>query len=269
MPQARRAPRVLTTLLSVCALLLSGMVMTPVASSDPTMPLQPPGTNPCGYDTDSDSLWQQVRGLTTKNPGNPNLIAQVVDPPGHNYGFAVHYGQNKATSEYDYLVVPTKRQSGIECPEIYQPWAINLFAYSLQQAEQRLAGQDIALGINSEFQRGKNQLHIHVTRLVGNARTDINNQIQQIPVEHNKWKDNRIKVAGHTFRALWVLSPWDRNLFEVLHNQIAPGGPQDMGKQILLVTPAPHHGYVVLNSQADLDNNTGLGNVESLLHKNP
>ena len=61
-------------------------------------------------------------------------------------------------------------------------------------------GTDWALGIESADNRSRDQLHIHISRLIPDARKDIDKQWKAIATDESKWKDSVITVLGKKFR---------------------------------------------------------------------
>lgn len=247
--------------LASAALALAVLGALPVAPSqaDPTG-----AAWTCGDWNDTGArlfLWDQVKGRTPSDPGT-NL--QVVFPdPARNYGYAVHNGAPRGTpSTYDYLLIPTNRISGIECPKIWQPNALNLWQYAREAARRIPTNTNIALGVNSAEQRDQDQLHIHVSRLRDDAKTDIDAQRNLITNDPSQWRTTIIKVLNKDFRALHV-PDLNVNPFVLLKDNVAG---TDMSAQALLVVPSPKGGYDLLNSQYSLSNH-GVRNIEFLLNK--
>lgn len=139
-------------------------------------------------------LWDQVKKRTPTDRGT-NL--EVVFPdPARDYGYAVHNGAHGAPSTYDLLLLPTNRVSGIECPKIWAPNALNLWQYARDAARRIPSGNNIALGINSAELRDQDQLHIHVSRIFASAKTDIDNQRKLITNDPANWRGTVISVQG-------------------------------------------------------------------------
>jgi CDP-diacylglycerol pyrophosphatase len=250
-----RRMRFLLTVLAVGLIALSG------ASRGRADPGQ--SSPDCGDWNDTGGrfyLWDQVKKRTPTDRGT-NL--EVVFPdPARDYGYAVHNGAHGAPSTYDLLLLPTNRVSGIECPKIWAPNALNLWQYARDTARRIPSGTNIALGINSAEQRDQDQLHIHVSRIIAGAKTDIDNQRKLITSDPAKWKATVISVQGKDFRSLHV-PDLNTNLFALLRQYVAP---KDMFAQAMLVVPDPSGGYDVLDSQYSLSTH-GIRNIEFLLDK--
>jgi CDP-diacylglycerol pyrophosphatase len=250
--------RRLGAVFAASAVAIAALLPAPHAFADPQAA---PG---CGDWNDTGGryyLWDQVKKRTPTDRGT-NL--QVVFPdPTRDYGYAIHNGAPHGTdSTYDLLLIPTNRISGIECPKIWQPNALNLWQYARDAARRLPTNTNIALGINSADMRDQDQLHIHVSRLTDGARTDINNQLKQITDDPTNWRSSIISVQGKDFRALHV-PDLGTNLFGLLIQHVAP---TDMFAQTLLVVPDPRGGYDALDSQYSLSTH-GARNIEFLLAK--
>ena len=236
---------------------ISGVPAQALAVADPQ-------SSGCGDWNDTGRrfyLWDQVKRRTPGNPGN-NLEVTFPDP-SRDYGYAVHNGKpHGQSSTYDLLLIPTNRISGIECPKVWQPNALNLWQYARNAARRIPSGTDIALAINSAEMRDQDQLHIHVSRLRRDAKDDLTRQQQLITTDPAKWRGTVISLLGKDFRALHV-NDLSVNPFNLLKDNVAP---TDMSAQTLVVVPSPRGGYDLLNSQYSMSNR-GVRNVEFLLDK--
>jgi CDP-diacylglycerol pyrophosphatase len=285
-------PRVVSALLASCALVAASPLagwMSPGAASMAMrvqlagtwmLPLQPPGqaTSDCGSDSDTDELWTDVKDATPQKPEkNVKVVFVAKTPQGHEYGYAIHDGaQGAQASKYNYLLIPTLRERGIECHRIWEPGALNLFGYAFDNLGILPANTDWALGIESSQNRSHDQLHIHVSRLTTGARNDLN-KVQSVTNDVKGWNTDVITVQGKSFRALWNKNPkglWDHNVFDTLAIYVAPNNdPKNptaaprMADQTLLVTTY-NGGVIALDSDRNSLKN-GANNIEFLLNKNP
>lgn len=121
---------------------------------------------PQKFPTDkSSALWYIVNDSCVKNQqmdGTP-APCEYVDL---NAGYVVYKDIRGKTQ---YLVMPTKRISGIESPFVLAPGAVNYWQYAwdarkyvFKRAGKELPRRDIGLAINSPYGRSQNQLHIHI-----------------------------------------------------------------------------------------------------------
>jgi CDP-diacylglycerol pyrophosphatase len=117
----------------------------------------------------ADVLWKNVHGRCV-----PDMLANHVPAPcvsvnltaGEEDGFVVW---KDSVGNSQYLVMPTKKITGIESSELLLPNAANYFADAWmvtalvdQQLHQTLPRSFFALAINSVSGRSQNQLHIHI-----------------------------------------------------------------------------------------------------------
>ncbi|SEB26686.1 MULTISPECIES: CDP-diacylglycerol diphosphatase [unclassified Mycobacterium] len=238
-----------------------------------------------------DPIWDGVRPPTHSHP-----LEHSPKHPGGNFdiqwpgndstrGWAVHPGVDM-TKTQDLLVVPTVRETGIECDNLLRGDAPNYFKHAYESVHFMTGGPDWALGLNSADGRRLNQLHIHLTRLYGPAREDIDRAVKAGKVSNNehKWVDQVIEVTGHKddkfiksedskhqYRA-WITDSIDANFFKKLNDDIVTplhkqGKPVGMSHEAMLITRNPAgKGFVVLES----DTNSGIHgvpNIEGILDK--
>ena len=221
----------------------------------------------CGKLNDNIDLWNDVKEATPAKPGNNKEVVW----PGNNkdQGYAIHDGAAAQHSAFNLLLIPTLREKGIECPNLLDEGsAPNYFQYTLEAATKYIqAGPNWALGIESANNRSRNQLHIHVSRLTGGARQDIENQSQKIADKESDWQNHEIVVQGKHFRA-WNAPDLNHNLFLVLDNQVVQPKKVAMGDETLLVTAnTKGKGVIVLNGDQVSVTNPGADNIEFLLNK--
>ncbi|MCB9441997.1 MAG: CDP-diacylglycerol diphosphatase [Mycolicibacterium sp.] len=268
---------------TAAALPLMGLAIAPAAGAKTTE------FGPCGKVTDQHiNLWDDVKNATPKKAGS-NI--EVVWPSNDkSRGFGVRQG-HKPAQLTDLLVIATARETGIECENLTDAKAPNYFKDAYEQVKRLPVGNqgqkpDWALAINSEDNRGQNQLHIHVTLLDPTARTDIDQAVKDHKVagDQHGWQTAVIGVRGHTensqveksprgYRA-WNAKNFDHNFFATLNDEIvAPlkkqGADVGMRNETMLITQNHQGpGFIVLAS----DEKTklapfGVNNVERLLDK--
>lgn len=270
-----RAIVAVATLCAVIAGLFLGDNNAPRAQARPPVPQSPEGSQKfpdCGDVGSPDELWNDVKDASpTKFEKN-----KVVVWPGNDQsrGYAIHDGV-QGGGEYNWLLLATSRQKGIECPTLLQDDAPEYFldAYN-EHAKWLPKDTDWALGIESADHRSRDQLHIHISRLTAEARKDIDREWKQIASDESKWKDSVITVQGRKFRA-WNSSTLNHNLFAHLNREIVTPLKNDkveMWNQTMLVTscaPNTCSGFIVLNSDKVSPNTkpSGADNIEFLLAK--
>lgn len=254
----------------------------------PTAGAQAAEFGPCGKPGDNVAIWKDVK---TATPQHKNGAIDVVFPGGdRSRGFAVREGHHPAQLT-DLLVIPTARETGIECNNLLDANAPHYFKDAFDYVGTLPLGNqgqspDWALGINSADNRGQDQLHIHVTLLDPTARADIDQAVKnhKVTKDAKGWKDSVIGVRGHTqtdqieksphgYRA-WNTDNIDQNFFAALNTDIvAPlkkaGADVGMNNETLLITKNHQGpGFIVLAS----DEKSGLApfgvnNIERLLDK--
>jgi CDP-diacylglycerol pyrophosphatase len=162
-------------------------------------------------------------------------------------------------SNHNYLLVPTRRVKGIECPYIWSAGAPNYWKIAWDQAQPGGAGAvtgTVGLGINSAPDRGQDQLHIHMAQILSGVESQLNTA--SITGDPSSWATSVVSVvglqAGHQdpryYRALRVKN-LEQNLFALLRDNV-PAAARDMSVQMLVVTARDAGGFYVLNSDPDL-----------------
>ncbi len=219
----------------------------------------------CGNESDNIDLWNDVKNASPTSKGNN--IKVVFPNNDKNLGYAMHDGTEPTKTKYNYLLISAIREQGIECPNLLESGAPEYFRDAFENIDLLPANTDWALGIESANNRSRNQLHIHVSRLQSQARTDIDAAAKSIAGDEKGWANAHISVMGKQFRA-WNASSMDHNLFSVLDREIVSPLKGSMGNETLLVT-ANHKGsgYIVLNSDKVSDLKPGVDNIELLLNK--
>lgn len=254
----------------------------------PTAGAQAADFGPCGNVHDNVDLWKDVRYAT---PAHKDGAIDVVFPGGDkSRGYAVRQGHHPAQLT-DLLVIPTARETGIECDNLTDAGAPHYFKDAFEQVSILPPGNqgqapDWALGINSADNRGQDQLHIHVTLLDPTARADIDQAVKnhKVTKDEKAWKTSVIGVRGHTekgpietsprgYRA-WNTDNMDQNFFAALNTQIvAPlkkaGADVGMNNETLLITKNHQGpGFIVLASDEKSGMTPfGVNNIERLLDK--
>lgn len=216
-------------------------------------------------------LWEQVKDVTPAAKGtNQEVVVtkSLMEPqpepkpppkppapaPGPFYqGHAIRWGSQWEVQQ-DRLFIPTQRVRGIECDITWQPSTLNYFNLAWEEAVTAplKPGQVHAIGINSAEKRTQDQLHIHLSILVDQAVLDLatawkNHEVAQ---SQDTWPTKFAKINFRWCRVLWRPN-LDQNVFALLHADIAT---TDMQKQMLVITEAPHGGFYIINSQAEMPN---------------
>lgn len=201
----------------------------------------------CGSKSDDDSLWKDVDGVNPKRKG-PNL--EVVEEG--NLSYALHDGNRKGENhKYNLLVIPTARITGIECDQILNPKdVLNLWSAAWGKAKEQfgksLKPTEWMLGINSKFGRSHNQLHVHLTGVDKNIRTQLD-KLTNVPTDLTKWNDSLYVLGDHAYRIVKVKS-LETNPFTLLQDHVAQKF-KDRFDQSLVVVADARDGYYLIATQ--------------------
>jgi CDP-diacylglycerol pyrophosphatase len=165
-----------------------------------------------------NALWRVVHDLCLRDQrliGRPTPCLSV----NRAGGFAVVPDPERRTQV---LLVPTRRISGIESPELLDPGGPNYWQaawdarrFVARRARRPVSRDQIALAINSARSRSQNQLHIHVECVAPTVRAALRARERHIgfvwtpfgqPLEGRFWK----------VRRLWGPDLGDRDPFRLL-----------------------------------------------------
>jgi len=208
-----------------------------------------------------DALWHIVHGQCVPDQlahGDPKPCAEVELRNGVERGYAVLKDRNGASQ---FLLIPTRRITGIEDPVLLAPDAVNYFAaaWHARRLVENALGRtmpidSLSLAVNSKLARTQNQLHIHVDcvraevrRALGAARASIG--------EH--WAPLSAGIDGHPYLAMRVLGATldGHNPFKLLADGV-PGAAADMVQRTLAVVGMQFDqagpGFVILEDRTDL-----------------
>ena len=200
---------------------------------------------------DANALWQIVGEQCVpdeKQHDSPKPCEQV-DLTG---GYAV---LKDIVGRTQYLLIPTRRVSGIESPAILAPNAPNYWEdawqarrYVEDRAGHPLPRDVIGLAINSISGRTQNQLHIHIDCI----RLDVAAALREhASAVGTQWSKFPVPLVGHEYMAMRLDEPelGGINPFDLLANGIQ-GARADMGHYTLVLVGAMS-GFVLLAGHAD------------------
>jgi hypothetical protein len=240
-----------------------GLVGVPPAGAVPLA--WPPVPPACGSESDNDNLWGAVK---TAQPGE-NLKAhgnfEVVIPPNgdRSRGYVVHHGKGfpdpKKTfvhQEFDKLIIPTTRITGIECGNLVGANVPDFFKDAYDAKSWLPLGTVPAMGVNSMYARGLNQLHIHLSRLTKPILDELTSQVGVLAPNQGEWLDPKhlITLGGHKYRG-WKASDLNHNFFARANQDIVQKigrAGLSMADETLLITPVAG-GFAVLSSDSSMD----------------
>lgn len=180
----------------------------------------------------------------------------------------------KPETQHNYLLLPSCRITGIECPFLV---TANVANYWLAAWENGRRGGDvpvqfpnIGLGINSESARHYNQLHIHMAGVQQSTQQRLQalEAAGRIAPQPSQWADTQYQAAvtgkqgsgDRTYRIL-RLSTLTQNLFDLLNVNVVRKLRLDMADQTLIVVPKMTSTgfagvFYVLNSDSSLHDGT-------------
>lgn len=208
--------------------------------------------------SDPDALWKIVDGQCLRHQldsGNPAPCTRIDIRPGA--GFAVLKDIVGATQ---FLVIPTKRITGVESPELLSDSSPNYWNYAWavktlveERLHKKLARDQVALAVNSAYGRTQNQLHIHIDCI----RADVHQSLRRHYAEiGDQWAPLGITLNGHSYWAMRIPGPdpGDNDPFKLLAKGM-PSARRHMDRQTLVVVGATFddgkEGFIVLADHAD------------------
>jgi CDP-diacylglycerol pyrophosphatase len=189
--------------------------------------------------------------LTDLSEGEPN-------------GFAILKDINGDTQ---FLLIPTRRMSGIESPELLAPDAPNYWqaawlarTYVIARIGHDLRRNAIGLAINSAGRRSQDQLHIHIDCVDPQVTKSLLDNLNAIG---DGWAELPVLLAGRHFHARRVgrSDLKGMNLFQILQQDTTD---PDLGHETLVVIGASfgaaRDGFILLAERAtDSVENSGHG----------
>jgi CDP-diacylglycerol pyrophosphatase len=208
----------------------------------------------------ASALWRIVHGRCVPDQeknGRPAPCAFVSLTGGERSGYAIFKDR---VGKAQFLLIPTRRLSGIEDPEILAPGAPNYWQaawnareYVSARAGRALPRSALGMAINSALDRSQDQLHIHIDC----TRTDVRARLHAHLGEFGDgWSKLPFDLSGHRYSARRLDSPDLRGAdpFRLLSQAAAIDG-QGMSKRTLVVVGATfargRQGFVLLSDTAD------------------
>jgi CDP-diacylglycerol pyrophosphatase len=212
----------------------------------------------CGNASDtSPELWR-----TAKSCGKAYRSGMPMPPECHGTTATYVVLKGRPSTDHNFLLVPTRRVKGIECPYIWSASAPNYWLHAWGQAQPGGAGPvkypaGIGLGINSAQARQQDQLHIHMAGILSDVQGQLG-AAKNITADPKKWADSIVSVKGieggktnHRYYRALHAATLDHNLFALLRDNV-PAAKKDMSTQTIIVTKRSAGGFYVLNSDPGL-----------------
>jgi CDP-diacylglycerol pyrophosphatase len=207
-----------------------------------------------------NALWDIVHGKCVPDElqhGDPWPCAKVDLARGVGGGFAILKDLSGATQ---YLLIPTRRITGIESPALLAASATNYFAEAWENRGfvpwallHPMSRDTLSLAINSDVGRSQNQLHIHIDCIRADVRQALLGQRAAIGP---RWAPLKILLVGHRYRAMRITGETldGHNPFKLLARGV-PGARADMGRHTLVVVgmlfDGDVPGFILLDDHAD------------------
>ncbi|ANP56334.1 CDP-diacylglycerol diphosphatase [Streptomyces griseochromogenes] len=215
-------------------------------------------------------MWNDVQYCTHgKTPPSPQPKPDCLKTAPN---YVVLHGKPENT--HDYLLSPSCRITGIECPFLETSEAANYWNDAWENARRGggvpVVYPNIGLGMNSQAARRFNQMHIHMAGI----RESTQKRLQgletegRVAAQPSQWNEPHYQVAisgpqgqgDRTYRAL-MLPSLGQNLFALLDRYVVAPSGLEMAKQTLIVVPkmtaAGFAGtFYVLNSDESLHDGT-------------
>jgi len=199
------------------------------------------------------ALWNIVSQKCLPNQrthGQPAPCAQVDE----QQGFVVLKDIN---GPLQFLLMPTARITGIESPLLLEDITPNFFAEAWQ-ARRFMAAKygkpiddsNISLAINSEYGRSQNQLHIHISCLLPQVKTQLSQNVSQFGY---RWQALPDKLIGHTYLARKVTAAelGEKGAFRLLAEGV-PQARQQMGHYGIAMVSLNGGDFLLLATQRDV-----------------
>lgn len=189
----------------------------------------------------------------------PAPCAEVDASRGYRNGYAV---LKDRAGNYQYLVLPLARITGIESPVLLGANAPNYFAdawnarlYVEAALHQRQPRYVLSLVVNSTHGRTQNQLHIHVDCI----RPDVHAALRRLlPTMDGHWHllHTLLPPNRHVYQATWIGGKrLAVNPFKLLSAHLAVGDRMALHSLIVVGADSPtgKPGFVLLSGRYDPD----------------
>jgi CDP-diacylglycerol pyrophosphatase len=260
--------RAVPPLAAAFAVALAALVIPDLADADPDAlwrivndrcvpsQIETQSPRPCEQVTAVKAHANQGQSQTTQN--------QASATPGDLHdGYAILKDRCGATQ---YLLIPTRRVTGIESPELldapnYFAYAWQARSYTLQRAERQVTPDEIGLTLNAPAARSQNQLHIHIDLV----RPDVRQALQAHARDPlGSWAP--VKLVKQPYQVMRVLDLESHNPVKLLAERLARTGGQMRDHTLAVIGatfPDGKSGFYIISGQVDLAQGQ-LGHSEDL-----
>lgn len=207
-----------------------------------------------------DALWKIVHAKCVPDQQanrKPAPCVLVDISHGIDDGYAI---LKDRVGKTQFLLIATRRISGIESPDLLMPDAPNYWAdawkarsFVIAAAHRDLDWNMLGLAINSAHARSQDQLHIHIDCLQPGVRALL---AQHLDAIGSSWKRLSFPLDSERYiaRRLDAAALVTNNPFNLLAGEVGGAG-QKMGEETLVVagaTFAPgQNGFILLAAGAD------------------
>ncbi len=147
------------------------------------------------------ALWNIVSQKCVPNQeknGQPAPCSQVDEQQGYVV-------LKDMVGPLQFLLMPTARITGIESPALLEDNTPNFFAqawqarhYMADKYGKPIDDSNVSLAINSQYGRSQNQMHIHISCLLPQVKTQLSQEAGDIGY---RWQPLPEKLIGHTYLA--------------------------------------------------------------------
>ncbi len=218
----------------------------------------------------SDALWNIIntKCVPPVTELSPNCIEVNVEN-GRDKGYVIFKDR---VGELQYLLMPTRKITGMESPEIISPDAPNYFylawkyrTYMEKKKGSAIPVEAMSLAINSQFGRSQNQLHIHISC----PKPEVQAQVQKLASSlRSVWSIVPEKIEGHQYYAK-ILSEkelQDTNAFADLEGGVpeAKNNLAEFGMGLIAVKNKKNQTQLVLLSSRRNTLTRNRGSVEEI-----
>ena len=190
----------------------------------------------------SDRLWQIVNSECMpgqRERGNPAPCSEVNVSKGMDGGFVVLKDQSP-TKPHAYLLIPTRRVTGIEAAELLEAGTPNYFgeawtakSHLIRMLKVSLGWDMVGLAVNSAKDRSQDQLHIHIDCIRSDIRSALRSN-EDVLDDH--WSELEFPTPDHSYMTMkFATDSLDgSNPFKLLAAGV-PGAKDEMGLETLVV----------------------------------